>query len=309
MLSKFWDAATGKLADRWAAIGAPAVVFWVGGVLAWAFAGSGWSRLSQVSHWLDGKNAATQVAALLGALVVVAASAIVVQRLTAPVLRLMEGYWPRWLQWLTSRRRRHTIQRRRADDTAWQRLQSEIEHNEPTAEQRADLDRLEHRRRHRPILNSELMPTRVGNILRAAETRPYHRYGLEAVIVWPRLWLVLPGPARQELTTARGSVDASVAAVIWGLGFVAFTPLAWWATPVGIAMAVSAAVWWVPARAEVFADLVEGAYDMYRTVLYQQVRWPLPDNPAGEHQTGIDLTKYLDRGSDKPYPDFTSPST
>ena len=123
------------------------------------------------------------------------------------------------------------------------------------------------------------MPTRVGNILRAAETRPYHRYGLEAVTVWPRLWLVLPDPARQELTTARGSVDASVAAAIWGLAFVAFTPLAWWAAPAGIPSPTAAVLWWVPARAEVFADLVEGAFDLYRTTLYQQLRWPVPSNP------------------------------
>ena len=79
------------------------------------------------------------------------------------------------------------------------------------------------------------MPTRIGNILRAAETRPYDHYGLEAVIVWPRLWLVLPDSARQELSTARASLDSSVAAVIWALGFCAFAPLAWWAAPVGLA--------------------------------------------------------------------------
>jgi hypothetical protein len=307
MLSKFWDAATGKLADRWAGIGAPAVVFWAGGVLAWAFAGAGWSRLSKVSNWLDSRNVAADIAALLGALVVVAASAIVVQRLTTPVLRLLEGYWPHWLRRLTNWRRDSAEQRKAADYEAWQQLQRETDKKAPTAERRADLARLEERRRHRPILDSELMPTRVGNILRAAETRPYHRYGLEAVIVWPRLWLVLPDPARQELTAARGAVDASVAAVIWGLGFTAFTPLAWWATPVGIAVALAAAIWWVPSRAEVFADLVEGAYDLYRTSLYQQLRWPLPDSPADEHKAGIDLSTYLDRGSDKPQPEFTPP--
>ena len=179
-------------------------------------------------------------------------------------------------------------------------MQRETDQNRPTAKQRADLARLEHRRRHRPIHDSELLPTRVGNILRAAETRPYHRYGLEAVIVWPRLWLVLPESARQELITARGSVDASVAAAIWGLGLVAFT-LAAVGRAVGIAVATAAAVWWVPARAEVFADLVEGAYDLYRSALYQHLRWPRHPH-AGERRTGSDLTRYLVRGSISPTP-------
>jgi len=307
MLGAFWGAVAGKLADRWAGIAAPAVVFWAGGILAWAFAGSGWSRLSRITDWLDGKNVAAQIAALLGVLVVVAVSAIVVQRLTTPVLRLLEGYWPHWLRGLTNRRRRRALQRKTADDKAWQQLQRDTDQKEPTAQQRAELARLEHRRCHRPIHDNELLPTRVGNILRAAETRPYHRYGLDAVTVWPRLWLVLPDLARQELTTARGSVDAAVATAIWGMAFVAFTPLAWWAAPVGIVVATAAVVWWVPAQAEVFADLAESAFDLYRATLYQHLRWPLPGNPADECQTGSELTRYLVRGSHKPHPEFTVP--
>ena len=307
MLGKFWDAVAGKLADRWASVAAPAVVFWAGGILAWASAGSGWSRLSEITYWLDGQRVAAQVAALLGSLVVVAASAIVVQRLTTPGLHVLEGYWPRWLHGLIRWRCGHVLRSKTADDEAWQQLQRETEEHEPTAQQRADLARLENRRQHRPILDSELLPTRVGNIMRAAETRPYHRYGLEAVTVWPRLWLVLPEVARQELTTARGSMDTSVAAAIWGLGFVAFTPLAWWAAPTGIVFATAAIIWWLPAQAEVFADLIESAFDLYRANLYQHLRWPVPSNPADECQTGVELTRYLSRGSDKPHPDFTPP--
>ncbi len=233
MLSQFWDSVAGKLADRWAGVAAPAVVFWAGGILAWAFAGSGWSGLSHVASWLDRRTVLAQIAAALAALVVVAASAIVVQGVTTPVLRLLEGYWPDWMAWCTERRLRGVLRRKSADDADWQRLQGETEQGEPTRRQRAALAQLENRRRHRPVLDSELLPTRVGNILRAAETRPFRRYGLEAVVVWPRLWLVLPDLARQELTGARASLDASVAAAVWGIGFVAFTPLAWWAAPRG----------------------------------------------------------------------------
>jgi hypothetical protein len=122
MLSQFWDSVAGKLADRWAGVAAPAVVFWAGGVLAWAFAGSGWSGLSHVASWLDRRSVLAQVAAVLAALVVVAASAIVVQRVTTPVLRLLEGYWPPWLARCAERRLGHVLRRKRADDADWQRL-------------------------------------------------------------------------------------------------------------------------------------------------------------------------------------------
>ena len=260
-----------------------------------------------MTNWLNGQSTVAQLIVGLGALTLVATSTIVVRRVTTPVLRLMEGYWPAWLDRRAGRRRDQAADKKAADDKAWQERQRDTEHGEPSAQRREELSRLEHRRRHRPVLDGELMPTRVGNILRAAETRPLHRYGLDAVVIWPRLWLVLPEPAVQELTGARAALDASVAAAIWGAGFVVFTPWAWWAAPAGIAIAAAAPSWWVPARAEVFADLVEAAYDLYRTDLYRQLRWPLPATPAEEHASGSMLTRYLLRGSNHPHPEFTPP--
>jgi hypothetical protein len=130
---------------------------------------------------------------------------------------------------------------------------------------------------------------------------------LDVVLIWPRLWLVLPDTVRRELASARGSLDASVAAAIWGTAFVAFTPLTWWAL-LGLVVPVTAVLWWVPVRAEVFADLIEAAVELYRVALYRQLRWPLPENPAAERGRGEALTKYLERGSDKPDPDFTPPA-
>lgn len=310
MLDKFWDAVAGKLADRWAGAAAPTLLFWAGGVLAWAFAGAGWSGLGEIATWLGGQNLIAQIAVVLGALTIVAASGIVVHRLTNPALRLLEGYWPRWLHALTDLRRGRVYERRRADDEARQQWSAETEgkkRQELSASQLAEGARLEDLRRHRPLLAGEMLPTRIGNILRAAETRPYHRYGLDAISLWPRLWLVLPELARQELTTARASLDTSVAAMIWGLAFLSFTPLAWWAAPVGTAVAISSVLWWVPARAEVFADLVEAVFDLYRNALYRQLRWPLPETPADEVRSGLELTEYLIMGSEEGSLKFTSP--
>jgi hypothetical protein len=309
MLAAFWESVGEKLADRWATVGAPAVVFWAGGLLAWAYAGSGWSQMKVITDWLNAQDVAGQLAGLIGALVVVAASVVIVQRLTLPVLRLVEGYWPSWLGWLARRRRKQVEERRRSDKKAYQQLRVELEQlgrANLSAEQSAELARVEQRLLHEPALDNELLPTRVGNLLRSAETRPWHRYGLEATWVWPRLWMVLPDSCRAELAGTRGALDRAVAAAIWGAAFVGFTPLAWWALPAGIATAVTAVWWWVPARAAVFADLVEAAFDLYRSVLYVQLRWPLPATPADEVRSGRALTEYLVSGSDAAEPKFTS---
>ena len=126
--------------------------------------------------------------------------------------------------------------------------------------------------------------------------------------VWPRLWLVLPDRASQELVAARASLDSSAAVAVWGLLFCFFgiwTPLA--VVP-GLGVAVFAVTVWAPPRAKTFADLVEAAYDLYRPALYQQLRWPLPSNPAEERKQGRLLTTYLWRGSQRTSPEFTPPS-
>jgi hypothetical protein len=58
----------------------------------------------------------------------------------------------------------------------------------------------------------------------------------------------------------------------------------------------------------VYADLLESVYDVHRMVLYQALRWPLPDNPETEWQSGQQVSNYLWRGSRQNQPTFTDPT-
>jgi len=44
-----------------------------------------------------------------------------------------------------------------------------------------------------PMSADDLMPTRLGNVLRASEMYAYERYAIEEITIWPRLVSVLPG--------------------------------------------------------------------------------------------------------------------
>ena len=56
------------------------------------------------------------------------------------------------------------------------------------------------------------MPTRLGNILRAAESYPHDRYGADAVLTWPRLFPLLPDRLTASLTAARAEIEQVVVA-------------------------------------------------------------------------------------------------
>jgi hypothetical protein len=305
VLAAFWEAAGGRLADRWATVSIPALIFWLGGLAAYTYHRGGLHTLANQT-WLKGQSSAVQVTLILIALLAIAASGIVVERAAAPVLRLLGGYWPSWTlplrRWLTYR-----LTRRAADDkSAWQQVYARIQDRTATTDERAALARLERRLRRRPAHTGDFLPTPIGNILRAAERRPADKYGLDAVAVWPHLWLLLPEATRAELRRCRASLDTAVVTATWGILFCTFAPFTWLAIPIGLAVTVIAVIVVIPARAQVFGDMIEAAYDLHRTALYQQLRWPLPANPRQEHSAGVQLTSYLYRGSDSPTPTFSS---
>lgn len=207
-------------------------------------------------------------------------------------MRILEGYWFRWLRKL--RRFFTKIQQKKKKELD-QRFQSLIgrtqdQYQPPTPEEIEEYARLDGILHYFPIL--QLMPTQFGNILRAAEERPKNQYGLDTFICWPRLWLLLPDSVKTELTEARMTLNIGARIWLWSLLFLLWTPLAWWAFPAGI-LSAYLAYRWLLNSAIIYGDLLESAFDLYRLELYKSLRWPLPNSPEEERQLGEQLTAYL----------------
>lgn len=303
MLTKFWESVGTKLGDRLAAVTGPALLFALTGVLLWTRARGGFKALIQPRDWLVHQSGATQLVLAGLALAVAIAAGLLVQRFTPAALRLIEGYWP-------ERARRPLV--KRAGDrytelrTEWAGLAPLIAAATATPEQRRRFAVLDTRLRRLPTGAHRLMPTTVGNILRAAETRPRDKYGLDGVSVWPVLWLVLPDSTRDEIRTARAALDAAVAGAIWALLAVVYTVFSPWMLLAAPILAALIHRVWIVDRAATFADLVEASYDLYRQSLYTQLRWPLPANPADEYTQGQRINAYLLRGERAATPTFTT---
>ncbi len=227
------------------------------------------------------------------------------------LLRGLEGYgWPRGLlgirEWLRARQRRA----RAALEQELEALAAQV--REGLREQ--DLDpRLVERYAHLDMARYTMpqdyvLPTRLGNLLRAAEEYVEQRYGLNAVLVWPRLWLLLPAETRELLAGAYRGLAAAARGWGWGLAF----GLVW--GPVTGVLAVYGRGWgWVlltglvslgwmglayrlaVARAAVLSELVRAAFDVHRLALYDAVGWPRP-SPMDEVEAGRRLTAFLWRG-------------
>jgi hypothetical protein len=310
MLANFWRVLGTKVFERWATVLGSAIVFWSGGLLAWLWRYRGLDRLQD--EFPD--KALTSAPVILAATLVIIASAVVVQHLTFPVVRFLEGYWPTWLQPLQRSLARRTSRRIEQDEEKWQdlasvlyRLRESDKHTELELMRAHDkYMALDRRLRLIPTTPENRMPTRLGNILRAAETWPRDKYGLDTAVCWPRLWFILPDTVKRELAQARASLDSGAAVWLWGLLFVVWTIWAWWAIPLGLITCIGAYLSML-SSARLYGDLIESAFDLYRITLYQAIRWPLPTNPSEEKELGEAVTEYLWRGSDSSYPKYIWP--
>lgn len=286
MPTKFIETLGGKLAERWLSnLVTPAFVFWGGALWAWIY-GKGWSS---IENWLTQKSQYFQIAILISTLLWVLVSALIVQRCELTVLRWLEGYWPRCLRQLQRFCAQRQEKKKEKLNQLIHPLELKKESEELTPSEMEEYGFLDARLHYFPIF---LMPTKLGNILRAAEERPRYQYALDTFICWPRLWLLLPESVKAELTEARMTLNIGARIWLWSMLFIIWTPLAWWASFVGI-LSACLTYRWMLNTATIYGDLLESAFDLYRIELYKSLRWPLPTSPQEERKLGEQLTAYL----------------
>ncbi|NER83481.1 MAG: hypothetical protein F6K42_28800 [Leptolyngbya sp. SIO1D8] len=300
MLPKFIESLSGKLAERWTAtVLAPAFAFWLGGLVLRATK-LGWQDPVDFFKALTNYE---QLGVLIGGLLLITISGTVIQRFDLAILRFLQGYWGLPLKPLTNRLKQLAYQHTLKQQDQFQRLtQFPIHSLKP--EQRNRLLQLDWQLAHRPTQEHLTMPTCLGNLLRAAEQKSYDRYGLDTLVCWPRLWLLLPDSAKKELETARDNLNTNVRIWLWCLLFILWSFWNPWIIPIALVAASFVYYQWILPAAALYADLLEATFDLYRMELYKALRWPLPQSPAEEKSLGLQLTAYLWRGSDESQPQF-----
>jgi hypothetical protein len=291
-MDKFWDKIEEGLAGEFNLRAlSPALFFWGTGFLLWGLT-RGWD---QISDFLTNINVTVGVILAIGLLFLLEISTWVSDWLKLPVLQFLEGYWRRWPFKIIRERLTERIdkelqpKRMRLDQLALK------EDHELSKEEKKELSRLEAETNRYPEGKEYLLPTQLGNLLRASEQYPYRVYGLEILTIFPRLWLILPENAQKEVSEARAHMDNQVKMIILGFALFLWAFLAWWIIPIGILIAV-----WGYRRAvgtaETYGLLMRTTFDLYRFDLYKQLHLDLPKSPAEDIEFGIRVTQALARG-------------
>ena len=151
-----------------------------------------------------------------------------------------------------------------------------------------------------------VLPTRLGNALRAAESYPgdEQRWGVDAAFWWPRLYLILPDSARDQVDNARASLDQLVVLTMLSAAFVVVS-LALSCAGLNLAVGLGCAAGALllsrcsylaaVSAAGVFGELVRSSYDLFRGDLLGKLGWPMPPTLAAERQLWTALGQQLYR--------------
>lgn len=228
-------------------------------------------------------SAAWKTAASLGigqviiAVVVLSVVVLVLQPLQLPMVRLLEGYWPRWLGrpgrcWAAFRRRRLAAK-------------AEPNSDEETEIQRAGRAGTLLRRR---FPSDDVLPTALGNVLAAAEARAGREYGYDAVVVWPRLYPVLDEQMRAVVDDRRNTLDVLVRISVTAFFTAVVTAVllfraGWWLLiPAGFLVLSRIAYRGAVHAAGEYGESLRAAFDLTRFDLLRRLHLKLPDTQRDE---------------------------
>jgi len=244
-----------------------------------------------------------QIMIVAAALVLVTILAYLLQPLTRTVVRIYEGYWPLALRdravsfplfgerqiWKGRSKERKNAEEKR-DWSAYNFQQARLYYEFPSREDR-------------------LMPTRLGNVIRAAEDYSKASYGMDSVFWWPRLWPLLPEALRKDIDESLTPLVAmlnfsslilliSLACIIY-LGWIGL----WWralVVAVGGILLASVTYRASVAQALSYGDRIRSAVDLYRFKLLKALSQPLPETLDDEIKIWEQLMVWLynnDRGA------------
>jgi hypothetical protein len=265
----------------------PSLLFW--GALAAVYGFSG-DTATLIAVW-KAQSAEFQAIQIVAALIWVAFFANVIAQQRTSLTRLFEGYWTRPpAKWFRNLRCRH--------------YQDVLDALDPDCD--ADYEVIYYRY-PLPDEREQVMPTRFGNILKNAELYPLDRYDADAVLLWPRLYSVLPESFAGALAATKSSVDlmmvlsalSAVFAVVSGAELLILGgpwPLFVGCFSGGLLISYSAYLNGIEAAIP-YAQLIKAAFDLYRRDLIDKLGYDRPQSLEGEIKYWNAVNRFLYRGA------------
>jgi hypothetical protein len=281
-------------------------LFLIGFIFALIETGA-WSGSGE-PDWARAGNAFTHLGNL--ALLVLASIAlgVVVHPIQFALVQFFEGYWGigKFAQRARVARTRHHLQRLRTvqfGDNQRAELALEDEEDPPQEEARVELLSIVEESQRvidaYPIEDDDIMPTRLGNVLRRYERLAGSQYGLDAVAIIRYIALVAPAQRVDYVNDQRQLLDLSVRMTATSI-FATFIAIAflWHHGPWLLLSLVPYGIAYISYRGAVivaheYGSAVSTMIDLDRFALYDSLRLPRPTSTTAERRMNAQLMELI----------------
>jgi len=219
------------------------------------------------------------------------------------IIRLFEGYWPKIFypfeiigKWI----------HRSKFDNIQNDEDKELENEQDNEKKNKIMSKYQLKRLSNYPERDRILPTGLGNILRAAEDFVKTKYGLDSIITWTRLYILLPDSVKTLLNDQRMKLDLStrlsfiflISTIISSIFFVKISLLS--LIPIAIFILLVISYKGSKQVAIGYGQLIHTAYDLYRFDLLKQLKIALPKNTEEEKKKGQEISSFLVSGEGLP---------
>ncbi len=240
----------------------------------------------------------SQLLLVLGGLILVMVLSYLIYNFQYSITRLFEGYWPRMRLLDTLRNTRIELYKQRWKylDTQKQSASASMRGNEIEAEQLTYYPPPSHL--------DKMMPTRIGNILRASELYAYDHYGIDSVIIWTRLRPLLPdevvAPLADSKTASNFMLLMSVFSVTFTLIWCPVLALFTSRWELFLLCALGWPLAWICHHSAVQSELayseqLKAVFDLHRYDLLKALNRPIPLDDKAERKEWERLAQFFYR--------------
>jgi hypothetical protein len=293
VLVAFLDRISGFVDRRFmVAFWAPCFLFAAGGL---GILGLVRGEASTLIDWWEAQGGSSQALAAFGFLLANTVGAYLLQAFASPLVRLYEGYWPGWMVHLI-----HWSQ------VTMRSSMGSIGVSGESVKSLAD-DQVDHQRVFRryvrfPYSAERIRPTRLGNVLTAAEEYAYEMYRLDTVLWWPRLIPLLPDLVRSQIDAALTPLLAllnlstlfllltvvALSSGLYEMNIVLFLGGSLACLAISRLCYTAAVV-----QGSDYGQQIRVAFDLYRVEILRQMRLPVPENHREEAALWDSLNKWI----------------
>lgn len=257
----------------------PSILFW--GLLVALYVTEGHPTVASLARFYRAYPADEQ--ALVGGTFIISVTvfAVWLNASTGAIVRVFEGSWPRFLQ-------------------SWGRATYASRMQELTARnEEAELFS------SYPSSPADVRPTVLGNILLSAQEHPLNNYNINATVIWPRLYHLLPEAFRASFIAAKSTMEffIIVSALASGYGVLSGIYLISCKGDYAVFQFSVGGAWLIAfltyrgavSTARTYGQHIRAAFDLYRNLLLKETRLALPADSREEHVRWESLSQFFFR--------------